>query len=119
MTERKACPYCHKPDSIDQIARFELPGREVFSDRSAHLMQCKQCSQVFMSVYEESRAGALDSEAWDLYHYYLPQNIQQDMLINATLCPNPTQWDCNCPIHQMINQLNFAHLQKFSDDQAS
>lgn len=99
--------------AIEPLARFELPPREVFSDRSAMLYRCPHCQQLYLTLYEESRAGALDSEVWNHYLYSLPAELQRDLIITATLCTTPDEDSCACPVHHLINQLDFSRLVRF------
>ena len=115
MTEHKACPYCRKLTTIQPIVRFEIPQREVFTDRNATLHQCQHCLQVYLSIYEESRVGVVDSEVWNMYYYYLPKKLQQDFLISATLCATPDKIDCACAVHALISQLDFSQLQRLEE----
>ncbi len=101
------CPYCHVPDAIQQLVTFHLPARAAFIERSAHLQQCQKCQQLFMSVFE-----AMPTEQWNSYHYYLPQTLQQDLLISATLCTAPTDINCRCPMHTIISKIDYSQLQR-------
>lgn len=113
MKAARHCPYCYAPDAVSQLARFSLPARQQFTDRSAHLQQCQQCQQLFMSIFEEQT-----NDAWNAYHYYLPQPLQHDLLISATLCGTPTLPTCHCPIHTLITEIDFSQLQTLRDAEA-
>lgn len=118
--EQQQCPYCHAPASIIQLAQFLLPEREVFKMRSARLNHCKQCQQVFMSLFEETvpsmMSGTVQDKVWNLYQYYLPPAMQHDLLIKATLCGSPNKKYCRCGVHAMINEIDFSRLEKLEDE---
>lgn len=113
MKAARHCPYCHAPDAVTQLAQFGLPARADYVERSAHLQQCQQCQQLFMSIYEENAV-----EAWNAYHYYLPQPLQHDLLISATLCSTPAVPNCQCPMHTLIAEIDFSQLQPLRDSES-
>lgn len=113
--QRHQCPYCHQPASAVQIAKFALPERKVFLDRSAMLNRCVSCDQLFMSVYEQVPKKEDQDEVWNLYQYFLPERLQQDFLIGATLCSTPTKKYCRCTGHSLINEIDFSKLEKLED----
>ncbi len=105
------CPYCHSIDVISKLVEFAIPARTSYTNRTAELWQCHDCQQVFMSIYEaEPNDGGL-SEAWNAYYYYLPQTLQHDLLIHATLCSLPDDASCNCAMHQLMSELDISQLQ--------
>ncbi|MDP3970448.1 MAG: hypothetical protein Q8P90_02005 [bacterium] len=112
--ESLQCPYCHEATSIKAMIKFMLPEREVFNNRFAVLNRCAKCTQVYMSVREQSFKKQQD-EIWNLYHYYLPLEMQQNFLIKATLCFNPNRQHCRCPAHSMINEIDFSRLERLGD----
>jgi hypothetical protein len=84
-----------------------------YVDRSAHLQQCQQCQQLFMSIFEETT-----TDQWSAYHYYLPQSLQQDLLIGATLCTTPLRAGCGCSMHALIAEIDFSQLQTLHDTES-
>lgn len=114
MTTVSTCPYCHAVDAVNRLIDFSIPARTTYTNRSAQLLQCQRCQQVFMSMYEEEPNDSSKPAAWNAYFYYLPQVLQNDLLIDGTLCINPADAACQCAIHQLINQLDFSQLQRLS-----
>lgn len=112
MTIVTICPYCHSTEGVTQLVEFTIPARTSYTNRSAQLLQCCSCQQVFVSVYEAEPNDQHSNEAWNIYYYYLPQSLQQDFLINATLCISPDDATCNCAMHQLISELDFSQLQR-------
>lgn len=112
MTTVSACPYCHTADTVNRLIDFSIPIRTTYTNRSAQLLQCEHCQQVFMSMYEEESADQVKPAAWNAYFYYLPQALQHDLLIDATLCLAPGNSTCTCAAHHLISELDFSQLQK-------
>ncbi|HBY74170.1 MAG TPA: hypothetical protein DEG44_05810 [Candidatus Kerfeldbacteria bacterium] len=106
------CPYCHAVDAVDRLIEFCIPARTTYTNRSAQLLQCQRCQQVFMSMYEEEPVDQSNPAAWNAYFYYLPQALQHDLLIDATLCVTPDNAACHCAMHQLISELDFSQLQR-------
>jgi hypothetical protein len=74
-----------------------------YVDRSAHLQQCQQCQQLFMSIFEETTTE---------------QSLQQDLLIGATLCTTPLRAGCGCSMHALIAEIDFSQLQTLHDTES-
>lgn len=89
-----------------------MPAQTSYTNRSAELLQCQACQQVFLSMYEEEPNDGGLSEAWNAYYYYLPQTMQHDLLIHATLCTTPQDASCNCAMHQVMSELDISQLQR-------
>ena len=106
------CPYCHAVDAVNRLIEFFIPARTTYTNRSAQLLQCQQCRQGFMSMYEEEANDQPKPAAWNAYFYYLPQVLQNDLLIDATLCTAPDNAACRCAVHQLIGELDFSQLQR-------
>lgn len=110
MNALAICPYCHTVDSIQPLVEFSIQQRTEFPVRKAKLHQCTKCQQIVMSVFEE-KDKQIDPNAWNAYYYYLPQSLQQNLLIHATLCPTPYNENCKCVGHKLMNELDFSQLQ--------
>ncbi len=113
MNALTVCPYCHAVDSIRPLVEFAIQKRVQFPIRKAQIYQCTRCQQIFMSVFEE-KDKQLDPNAWNAYYYYLPQSLQQNLLIHATLCPKPSNETCKCLAHKLMNELDLSQLQKLN-----
>ncbi len=111
------CSYCQAIGTINQLAQFALPPRAAMPVRNANLMQCSTCRQIYLCVAEEvvapptAKINNNQSKEWDVYNYYLPEDLQQETLISATLCLNPRAHNCDCPMHSLINEINFFELE--------
>jgi hypothetical protein len=112
MTLISTCPYCHAVDAVTKLVEFAMPARTSYTNRNAELLQCADCQQVFMSIYEEEPNDGGVSEAWNSYYYYLPQPLQHDLLIHATLCTTPHDASCQCAMHQVMSELDISQLQR-------
>ncbi|MBI2415809.1 MAG: hypothetical protein HYV33_04055 [Candidatus Kerfeldbacteria bacterium] len=115
MIDTTRCHYCHSVSTIVALAQFELPARAVFTERMTTLKRCTHCLQLHLSLYEESRAGATDTEIWNVYNYSLGLDLQRDLLIAAAWCDNPNQAHCTCVAHHLMNQLDFSKLKQLRD----
>lgn len=112
MTVVTICPYCQANDAIHQLVEFSIPARNSYTNRTTQLLQCHDCQQVFMSLYEEEPTDGGLSESWNAYYYYLPQTLQHDLLIHATLCQTPNDASCHCVMHKVMSELDISQLQR-------
>lgn len=109
---KESCPYCKESSNVKSLACFVLPERKVFNRRAAKLTRCEACTQIFMSIQEQSKPHKQQDEIWNLYHYYLPEDLQRDFFINATMCYNRNNKHCRCALHMMISQMDFSELER-------
>ena len=113
--ESKICPGLYFAGEILDVDGFTGGFNLQAAWATGHLAGegvCRSCQQVFMSVYETEPNDQHSNEAWNVYYYYLPESLQQDLLINATLCGAPDNATCNCAMHQLISELDFSQLQR-------
>lgn len=111
-----ACPYCHIISTLDPLADFRLPARDQYLHRRAELIQCRSCQQVYLKVHEETPTVGRRPNVWNTYHYYLPTKLQRDILISATQCATPQQGACQCQMHILISEIDFAALQRLNNN---
>jgi hypothetical protein len=66
------------------------------------LVTCTQCGFSGAAVYEESRRGALDSEAWNHRGYRLSEHGLRTLREAMLACPAPRDSGCECATHRTL-----------------
>lgn len=101
-----ACPRCSVEDSLAIVAAIELAPDSRSDEISLQILQCGQCGFRGLAVYEESRRGALDAEAWEHTGYLVEEDVVNSIarLING--CPERSKSNCPCQSHQILGQLD-------------
>lgn len=92
------CPVC-KTVAFKCQLYIELPPDGRSDEITIQVLTCEKCELQVVGVYEESRRGALDSEAWEhtlwrvsaLGYWQLKQAVSD--------CPAPGNWRCACAGH--------------------
>ena len=93
------CPVCSQPGALEIQARIQLPADARSDEIALQLVRCAACGFAGPAVYEESRRGALDSEAWDHYGWRVPAADLADFEQALRACPAPEDEDCSCAAH--------------------
>ncbi len=98
------CPECLTPGSLDITLSIQLPSDSRSDDIVVQTVECFHCRWRGAAVYEESRRGALDSEAWDHSGYRIEKQALESLAEAIRRCPKPSSTECRCPTHRSLGQ---------------
>jgi hypothetical protein len=79
---------------------LELPPDRWWDEITLQVVECPECGFRGATVYEESRRGALDSEAWNHRGLRLAEVPLQSLIRDVAACPEPRNSACRCTTHQ-------------------
>lgn len=99
-----ACPDCLTPDSLDVTLSIALPPDSRSDEIVLQIVECSHCGFRGAAVYEESRRGALDSDAWDHTGYRLREGQWTPLIDTIRRCPNPRDERCRCAAHRALGR---------------
>jgi hypothetical protein len=97
------CPECLSA-SLETTRSIELPPDSRSDEITLQVMACSSCGFRALAVYEESRRGALDSEAWDFNAYRVGLEVVESVAASIEACPAPGNPRCPCPVHQALGK---------------
>jgi hypothetical protein len=86
------------------VASLDLPGDSRSDEIAVQPVACSRCGFTGVAVYEESRRGSLDSEAWEHLGYELPNAVYDELLALVRGCPNPRDEACACEAHRSLSE---------------
>jgi hypothetical protein len=98
------CPECHDPSSLEIITSIDLPADSRSDEIILQVLACSSCGFKGLGVYEESRRGALDSEAWEHTGFRVPAGVLDDLLKAIASCPGPSNAGCGCAAHLQLGR---------------
>jgi hypothetical protein len=101
-----ACPCCQQPASLAIVASIELPPDTRSDEIALQVLACEACEFRALAIYEESRRGALDSEAWEHTGYAVPGSLLERVKESIQRCPNQADSSCGCPSHRGLNRVD-------------
>jgi hypothetical protein len=93
------CPGC-SGSRLRITAALELPPDSWWDEITLQVAECAECGFLGAAVYEESRRGALDSEAWNHRGVALAEASLRTLLEDIAACPEPRNRACRCATHQ-------------------
>ena len=99
-----ACPKCSIDDSLVIVIGIELAPDSRSDEIVIQVLQCGRCGFRGLAVYEESRRGALDSEAWEHTGYQVEEDVVNTIAGLIDNCPDRNNNDCSCESHRMLGQ---------------
>jgi hypothetical protein len=97
------CPECLST-SLEIARTIELPPDSRSDEITLQVMECSGCGFRALAVYEESRRGALDSEAWEHCGYQASPASLQSIAAAIEACPAPRDPHCPCPSHRILGR---------------
>ena len=100
------CPRCSQIDSLAIVESIELPSDVRSDDIALQILECEACGFRGLAVYEESRRGALESEAWEHTGYWASKALVASVHAAILCCPDPVHSDCQCPSHRKFGQVD-------------
>ena len=92
------CPECAQP-TLEIASSLELPPDAWWDEITLQLVRCARCGFRGAAVYEESRRGALDSEAVNHYGCRLSEDAFPSFETAMAACPDPRNLSCRCATH--------------------
>jgi hypothetical protein len=98
------CPNCGGRDTLIITASLELPPDNRSDEISLQTAACKQCEFWALAVYEESRRGVLDCEAFDHTGYPVNEAVYSEVAAALAVCASPHNAACACPVHSRFSR---------------
>lgn len=98
------CPECFKPGSLQVRLGIELPPDHWSDEISFHIVECALCKFRGIAVCEESRRGALDTEAFHNAVYRVPEDELASLQVAMEQCPDPSNKACPCLGHRSVGK---------------
>lgn len=92
------CPDC-SGKRLRIASSLELPPDSWWDEITLQVVECPQCGFRGAAVYEESRRGALDSEAWNHGGLRVAEALMRTLIDDIAGCPAPRDSDCRCAGH--------------------
>jgi len=99
-----ACPRCCSEDSLAIVIGIELPPDSRSDEISLQILRCSKCGFRGLAVYEESRRGALNSDAWEHTGYQVDESVVNTITELINNCPDRSHSGCPCESHQILGQ---------------
>jgi hypothetical protein len=93
------CPDC-AAGSLEIVGALELPPDRWWDERALQALACARCGFRGLAVYEESRRGALDSEAVEHGGLRVGAETVVALLGGLAACPAPGNAACRCAAHE-------------------
>jgi Zn ribbon nucleic-acid-binding protein len=101
------CPDC-AGSRLRIASSLELPPDRWWDEITLQVVECPACGFRGAAVYEESRRGALDSEAWSHRGLRLAEPLLQTLIEDVAACPDLRKADCRCGTHQKWGRTDAA-----------
>lgn len=96
------CPECSTPKAMNITAQLELPPDSWWDEMTLQVVECSRCGFAAAAVYQESRRGALDSEAVNHEAYRVSADGVTKLKNMIEQCPKPNDCYCTCSSHRML-----------------
>ncbi|OGO17191.1 MAG: hypothetical protein A2Z14_16790 [Chloroflexi bacterium RBG_16_48_8] len=100
------CPNCSSQGSLRITASLELPPDARSDEISLQVVQCSNCNFCGLTVYEELRRGAFNSEMVNHTGYYMHDGDQKSVVQMIKKCPKPADPRCSCSSHRKLGRKN-------------
>ncbi|HSG18260.1 MAG TPA: hypothetical protein VLE70_18330 [Anaerolineae bacterium] len=100
------CPDCATAWSLRIVTSITLPPDSRSDDILLQIVRCGSCSFRGAAIYEESRRGNPDSEAWDHRGYRLGDQELADLQRLIASCSTKKDKSCRCSAHRALSQKN-------------
>ena len=98
------CPQCKNLASLEIISSLELPPDSRSDEITLQVVECQKCDFSGIAVFEESRHGFIESEAWQHVGYWVSRDAVESVKAAIRSCPNPFKATCNCEVHSSLSQ---------------
>lgn len=106
------CPQCKNLSSLEITKSLELPPDSRSDEITLQVVECDACGFCGLAVYEESRHGFLESEAWQHVGYWVSRDAVESVRAAIQSCPNPFQANCKCEVHTSLSQTDMHGVWK-------
>jgi Zn ribbon nucleic-acid-binding protein len=101
------CPDC-AGSRLRIASSLELPSDRWWDEITLQVVECPECGFRGAAVYEESRRGALDSEASNHCGVRLADALLRTLVEDIAACPEPRNAACRCTAHQKWGRTDAA-----------
>lgn len=99
------CPQCRSSQFSLEIRRsLELPSDARSDEITLQLVSCTNCGFSGIALYEESRRGALDQDAFTHTGYQVEAKALHELVKTLGQCPHPLERNCQCRVHRKLGR---------------
>ena len=99
------CPECGAGE-LRLVAGLEIGADSRSDEITVQVAECGSCGRRAAAVYEESRRGRLDSEAWNHTGYRMDADRAAELLALILGCPRPNDSGCTCSAHLRLGVMD-------------
>jgi len=85
---------------------IELPPDIRSDEISLQTVVCSKCDLKGIAIYEESRRGRIDDDAFSHTGYQTDENSYSDLRTLIKKCPHPKDKNCYCETHKKLGEKN-------------
>ncbi|GEM_PF-976297 len=96
------CPQCQVKNSLQILTTLELGPAAGADETMIQLTECSHCEFQALAIYQESRGGALEGEAFSHQGYPLAKEQFQLLTDLFRVCPDGFKRMCGCQAHQEL-----------------
>jgi Zn ribbon nucleic-acid-binding protein len=100
------CPKCDQPRLEIELS-IELPADDSWDENSVQLAACQACGLRAITLYQESRRGSLQDEAWQHFGAVISAEAYQLLAEMFSGCPAPMDRSCRCTAHRCVDVESF------------
>jgi hypothetical protein len=98
------CPSCSGSGSLYIASSIELPSDSRSDEITLQVVKCARCGFEGIAVYEESRRGSLDDDAFSHIAYRVSDADLQRLERAIHSCPRPRDPRCKCSAHRRLGR---------------
>jgi hypothetical protein len=99
------CPQCRfSQPSLEIRSSLELPSDARSDEITLQIVACTNCGFSGLALYEESRRGALDEDAFTHTGYRMEAKALHELEKNLGQCPRPRDHNCQCRVHRKLGR---------------
>ena len=99
------CPKCQQY-ALSITSCIELPPDHHSDEIALQVVQCPACRFIGVAVFEESRRGSFESDAWEHVGYQITAVSLSDIVDLIRHCPRPHDSQCDCSSHKALAALD-------------
>ena len=99
------CPQCSEC-TLKITAHLEIPPDRDWDEITLQIVGCSSCGLGALAVYQESRRGSLETEAWQHNGYRIDPPDVRRLTEVLNQCPRPNDSSCLCSAHLELGLTN-------------
>lgn len=96
------CPNCTK-SALEIELGIELQANDNWDENTFQLATCRHCGLRAAALYQESRRGNLEEEAWQHFGVVITPETYRLLAERLGACPAPGDYRCLCAAHRTLD----------------